>query len=468
MEKQLYRKLLKKSILTEEQLQAALARKKLHGGTITSNLIALKLIDRETLLKLMKTSPPVPKSVEETGLTFSFIADLVMKHVLFMGEFTIGNVADKLKLPYPIVEKVIDNLRDEHFMEVKRATQLHKASYQFSITDLGRTRSNTLLDVCRYVGPAPVPLEQYRHRIEMQTVKNIIVNPKSFRQAFSHLVVDEQVLKRLGPAVTSSRAIFLYGPPGNGKTTIAETIGKILPGHVYMPHALLVNGDIITVYDAANHIAVDPEAEAEETDGRWVYVRRPVVLAGGELTLRTLDLEFNPVSKFYEAPLQMKANNGLFIVDDFGRQQMEPEHLMNRWIVPLERRTDLLTLQTGMKFEIPFDQIVIFATNLKPQSLVDEAFLRRIPYKIKIDHPTLGQYAAIFLKICQANDIAFKKDVFDDLIANYYGPTDIKPNACHPKDIIENIIDDAHFHGKQPEMTREIIGLAWQNYFVDR
>jgi MoxR-like ATPase len=391
-----------------------------------------------------------------------------MKHVLFMGAFTIGEVTDRIKLPYSIIEKVMDKLREERFLEVKRATQLHKAAYRFCITDLGRSRSKTLLDICRYVGPAPVTLEQYRQRIEMQTVKNLIVNRESFRQAFSHLVVDEDILRRLGPAVSSSRAIFLYGPPGNGKTTIAEIIGKILPGHIYIPYALLVNGDIITVYDAANHIAVHPDSETEETDSRWIYVRRPVVLAGGELTLRTLDLEFNPISKFYEAPLQMKANNGLFIVDDFGRQQMEPEHLINRWIVPLERRTDMLTLQTGMKFEIPFDQIMIFATNLEPKSLVDEAFLRRIPYKIKIDHPTRQQYAAIFIKACMANDIPFRKDVFDDLIENYYGQTGIKPNACHPKDIIENIIDDAQFYGKPPEMTRENISMAWQNYFVDR
>jgi hypothetical protein len=468
MEKQLCRKLLKNKDLTEEQLQAALVRQKLHGGTITSNLLALNPNSRKTLSRLMNSTPPVPRCLEETGLSFSFIADLVMKHVLFMGEFTIGDVADKIKLPYPIVEKVMDNLREERFLEVKRATQLHKAAYRFSITDLGRNRSNALLDICRYAGPAPVPLEQYCQRIELQTVKNIIFDSQRFRKAFSHLVVDQKVLRRLGPAVTSSRTIFFYGPPGNGKTTIAETLGRLLPGHVYLPHAVLTNGDVVSVYDAANHIAAAPDQVAGETDARWVYIRRPVVLAGGELTLKTLDLEFNPVSKFYEAPLQMKANNGLFIVDDFGRQQMEPGHLMNRWIVPLERRTDQLTLQTGMKFEIPFDQIVIFATNLEPKSLVDEAFLRRIRYKIKINRPSLEQYESIFLKVCKVNNIAFKKDVFDDLIANYYGPTEIKPNACHPKDIIENIIDDAQFYGKPPEMTRENISMAWQNYFVDR
>ncbi|MBW2011590.1 MAG: ATPase, partial [Deltaproteobacteria bacterium] len=261
--------------------------------------------------------------------------------------------------------------------------------------------------------------------------------------------------------------IFLYGPPGNGKTTIAETIGKVLPETVFMPHALLAGGEIITVYDPANHTPAEPDPGADETDPRWVLTRRPIVMAGGELTLKTLDLEFNPISKFYEAPLQMKANNGLFIVDDFGRQQMDPKRLINRWIVPLERRTDLLTLQTGMKFEIPFDQLVIFATNMEPKSLVDEAFLRRIRYKIKIDHPELDEYEAIFQKICGSNGITFKKEIFNDLIDNYYRRTNIKLNACHPRDIIDHIIDDAYYYDRPPELTREVIAKAWKNYFVE-
>lgn len=467
MKRRLGDRLIENKLITEEQLHAALERQRIHGGRIGYNLLALNLISKEGLSKFFKMSPPIPKTVEETGLEFSFIADLIMKHVLFMGEFTISEVSDRVKLSFPVVEKAIDMLRNERFLEVKSAAQLTKATYQFAITEQGRNRANGLLDICRYIGPAPVTLEQYRSMVEMQTVKNLITNEESIKNAFSHLVVSDQILGRVGPAVCSGRAIFLYGPAGNGKTTIAETIGKVLPETVYMPHALLAGGEIITIYDLANHILAEPDPGADETDPRWVLTRRPVVMAGGELTLKTLDLEFNPISKFYEAPLQMKANNGLFIVDDFGRQQMDPKRLMNRWIVPLERRTDLLTLQTGMKFEIPFDQLVIFATNLEPKNLVDEAFLRRIRYKIKIDHPTVDEYEAIFRKICDSNGITFKKEIFNDLIDNYYRRTDIKLNACHPRDIIDHIIDDAYYYDRPPELTREVIAKAWKNYFVE-
>jgi len=445
MKKRLGDRLIENKLITEEQLHAALERQRIHGGRIGYNLLALNLISKEELSRFFKMSPPIPKTVEETGLEFSFITDLIMKHVLFMGEFTISKVSDRIKLSFPVVEKAIDMLRNERFLEVKSAAQLTKSTYQFAITEQGRNRSNGLLDLCRYIGPAPVTLEQYRRMVEMQTVKNLITNEESIKNAFSHLVVSDQILGRVGPAVCSGRAIFLYGPPGNGKTTIAETIGKVLPETVFMPHALLAGGEIITVYDPANHTPAEPDPGADETDPRWVLTRRPIVMAGGELTLKTLDLEFNPISKFYEAP----------------------KRLINRWIVPLERRTDLLTLQTGMKFEIPFDQLVIFATNMEPKSLVDEAFLRRIRYKIKIDHPELDEYEAIFQKICGSNGITFKKEIFNDLIDNYYRRTNIKLNACHPRDIIDHIIDDAYYYDRPPELTREVIAKAWKNYFVE-
>jgi predicted ATPase with chaperone activity len=270
----------------------------------------------------------------------------------------------------------------------------------------------------------------------------------------------------LGPAISSGKAIFIYGPPGNGKTTIAETIGKILPETVFIPSAIIVGGQIIAVFDPVNHFTPD-EAPSEDLDQRWVLIRRPVIMTGGELTLRMLDLDFNPISKFYEAPLQMKSNNGLFILDDFGRQQMDPHSLLNRWIVPLERRTDFMTLHTGMKFDIPFDQLVIFATNIEPKKLVDEAFLRRIRYKIKIDHPLEREYKAIFIKVCESNGIEFKVEVYDYLLKNYYKRLDVKLNACHPRDIIDHIIDDAHYYNHSPQLSREGIDIAWKNYFVD-
>jgi hypothetical protein len=459
--------LVEKRIVTEEQFQMALKRQKLQGGRIGQNLVALHFITEEEVAAFFKMTPQPPQTVEETGLDISFIADLIMKHVLFMGEFIINDVVDKVKLPPSVVTKAIDKLRKDLLLEVKGADQLSGFTYRFSLTDRGKNRSTELFEISRYAGPAPVRLQKYREMVRVQTIKSVIVDEKSLNDAFSHLVVNEGLLKRLGPAVSSGKTMFLYGPAGNGKTAIAEAIGKVLPGTIYLPHAVLVESEIITVYDPVNHIAVQPELGAEEVDQRWIRVKRPVIMAGGELTLKALDLEFNPISKFYEAPVQMKANNGLFIVDDFGRQLVDPKKLLNRWIVPLERRTDIFTLHTGMKFEIPFDQLVVFSTNIEPKDLVDEGFLRRIRYKFRIDHPTLQEYEQIFKKMCEVNGITFKKDVFDYLIKDYYRKFNVKLNACHPRDIIENIVDDAHYYNCSPALTKETVLAAWENYFVE-
>ncbi len=460
-------KLLKQRLVTEEQLATAIARQRLKGGRLGHNLVELGYISADELNAFFQVKPDVPKTIEETGLEASFIADLIMKHILHIGEFRIADVSERVKLPHSIVDSALETLRREKFIEVKGAAEYTKATYNFTITGQGKNRANELLDICRYVGPAPVPLDAYKKLVEIQTIKNIIVNEETVTQAFSHLILSPRLLRRLGPAISSGKAMFIYGPAGNGKTTIAETIGRVLPGTVYMPYAIIVGGQIITIYDPVTHIAVNSESASEQIDQRWIKIKRPVVMTGGELTLKTLDLDFNPISKFYEASLQMKANNGLFIVDDFGRQQIEPQHLLNRWIVPLERRTDFMTLHTGMKFDIPFDQIVIFATNLEPKNLVDEAFLRRIRYKIKIDHPTEEEYEAIFRKVAEANGIPFRKDMLDYLIKHYYKKYGVKFNACHPRDIIDHIIDDAHYYNREAQMNRESIDIAWENYFVE-
>jgi len=464
-------KLLKANIVTEEQLEKAVARQRLQGGRLGHNLVSLGFVSAEELGTFFQKYPDAPKTVEETGLDLSFIADLILKHILFMGEFKIADIAEHVKLPNSIVDTALDVLRREKFIEVKGAAEYARATYNFTITGNGKNRASELLDICRYVGPAPVPLAEYTKMVELQTIKNIVVSEMSVKNAFSHLILSEKLLRRIGPAVSSGKAMFIYGPAGNGKTTIAETIGKILPGTVYMPHSIIVGGQIICVFDPVTHILNGNdkrnEKKPEYTDQRWVLIKRPVIMTGGELTLKTLDLDFNPISKFYEASLQMKANNGLFIVDDFGRQQMDPQNLLNRWIVPLERRTDFMTLHTGMKFDIPFDQIVIFATNLEPKHLVDEAFLRRIRYKIKIDHPSEDEYEAIFRKVCEANGIAFRRDILDYLIKNYYKKFDVKFNACHPRDIVDHVIDDAHYYNRSAQLSKESVDIAWENYFVE-
>ena len=467
MSEQIGQKLLKEKVITEEQLEKAIERQRLHGGRIGHNLVALGFIKPEELNQFFQRYPAAPKTIEETGLDLSFIADLILKHILFMGEFKLGDITECIKLSIARVDPALEMLRREKFVEVKGGREYAKTTFIFNITGQGKNRAKELLDMCQYVGPAPVPLDQYKNMIELQTIKNIIVSEESVKGAFSHLIISERLLRRLGPAISSGKAMFIYGPSGNGKTTIAETIGKVLPGAVYIPYSIIVGGQIISVFDPANHIPAKTEIEADDVDHRWLLIKRPVIMTGGELSLKTLDLEFNNVTKFHEASLQIKANNGLFIVDDFGRQQINPQSLLNRWIVPLERRVDFMTLQTGMKFDIPFDQLVIFSTNIEPKKLVDEAFLRRIRYKIKIDHPTEEEYEAIFKRVCEFNRIAFKKDIFVYLMKNFYKKFGVKLNACHPRDIIDHIIDNAHYYHHAPQLTEEGITIAWENYFVE-
>jgi energy-coupling factor transporter ATP-binding protein EcfA2 len=466
MTKTLGESLLEKKYINGTQLEEALERQRLQGGRLGCNLVALGHISQEQLLSFIQRIPPIPKDIPETGLELDLIVELTLKNILHLGNFRLPQAANLLKLPNGIVEKALDELRQKRFVEVSKADQLAKLTYHYRVTDDGKRRGAELLEVCRYVGPAPVLLDEYRQMVASQTVKTILVNPPCVEQAFAGLIVNCSLLKRLGPAVSSGKAIFLYGPPGNGKTTIAETIGKIMPDDIFVPYAILVGAEIVTVFDPVNHVTVAPVESEEPYDQRWAKIRRPVIMTGGELTLRMLDLEFNPVAKFYDAPLQMKANNGLFIVDDFGRQQMAPDKLLNRWIVPLERRTDFLSMQSGMKFEIPFDQLVIFSTNLEPRTLVDEAFLRRIRYKIKIDHPSREEYTEIFKKVCASHQVEFKPAVFDFLLQRYQ-QQGVRLNACHPRDLLDQIIDVSHYQCEPPEMTIDSVTAAWENYFVE-
>lgn len=459
--------LLKQGAITSMELEEALERQRRYGGRLGNNLVALGFIKEEDLSGLFRCHPPVPKNVAETGLDLSFIQDLVMKHILFMGEFSLADVAERVKLPVSVIDAALEVLRRDKFVEVKGATGYATVTYTFKITDMGKKRSAELLELCRYAGPAPVTLDDYRAMVELQTIKSIVVSEESVRTAFSHLILSDTLLKRLGPAISSGKAMFVYGPAGNGKTAIAETIGGVLPDTIYIPYAITVGGQIISMFDPVNHIPVESGQERGAADQRWMTIKRPVVLTGGELSLRMLDLDFNPISKFYEASLQMKANNGLFIADDFGRQQIDPQSLLNRWIVPLDRNVDFMTLHTGMKFAIPFDMMVIFSTNIEPRALVDEAFLRRIRYKFKIDRPSAQEYEAIFRKVCESKAIPFDREVFAYLMDHYYHRLGMSLSACHPRDIIDHIIDSAHYYMHPPMLTREGIDAAWLNYFVD-
>jgi predicted ATPase with chaperone activity len=471
MSTRLSRKILNEQIVTKEQLSEATSRQRLHGGRLGHHLVALGYISEDQLGTFFKRTPLAPETVENTGLNLDFIADLALKHIMAMGEFRLSDLSECMGLPIAILDEAIERLRREKLVEVRGASQFVKSSFNFIVTDTGKKRGGELMEICRYAGPAPVVIEDYKEMVENQSIRNITINDAVVQAAFSHIVISDHLLNRLGPAISSGAPMFIYGPSGNGKTTIAETIGQVLPGTVFVPHALYVGGQIITVFDSVNHTVVedlpDEDAVPDSIDQRWVRVHRPIVMAGGELTLRMLDLDFNTIAKFYEAPLQMKANNGLFIIDDFGRQQMDPQSLINRWIINLDRQIDFMSMHTGMKFEIPFDQLVIFATNLEPKSLVDEAFLRRIRYKIKIEHPTEAEFRLIFERVCEMNGIVFKQNIYEHLIEHWYRRHNIAFNACHPRDLIAHVTELAHFFEEAPELHRSSIDHACENYFID-
>ena len=459
-------RLIQKNKLTYEQLQTALEHQRLNGGRIGKSIVTLGFLTKDEVEIFFSAIPEMPETLEQIDLTYSFVEDLVVKHALILRVFNITDMCNSTKLPMFIITEAIDMLRHNHMLQVKGAGQLSRLSYSFDLTENGVKKAQELLSISRYAGPAPVSFKNYRNQVEAQTIKNITVDEKSVKKAFSEIVISDDLIEQFGPAISSGKSIFLHGPPGNGKTTIAEIVGRVMPDAVYVPYAILVEGQIITVYDSSNHEII--ESDDEHTgDPRWVKVKRPVMMTGGEMTLKGLDLDFNPIAKFYEAPLQMKANNGLFIVDDFGRQRIDSQTLLNRWIVPLERRTDFLTLHTGMKIEIPFDQLVIFSTNLEPKDLVDEAFLRRIRYKIMIGHPTLPEYRQIFERVCNSNGIVFDEDVFKFLIIDLYKKTRTKLSSCHCRDLLDWIVDNAHYKDKVPKLTKETISSAWKSYFVE-
>jgi len=418
-------------------------------------------------------APPIPATLEETGLTPDQVEQLLVK-TLYAGETTGTAMADRLRLPYLILEPLIARLRAERLVEVRGASGSATSSYRYALTDAGRSRANQYLEINLYSGAAPVPLAAYVAQMKRLAAARGYIDRDRLRQGFSHLIIGDAMLEQLGPAANANKALFLYGPPGNGKSVIAEGLGRSVGGDMYMPYAIDVEGHIITMYDPNIHVALDgadePKAEsiiaAEPRDRRWVRIRRPVVMVGGELTMDMLDLTFNPLAKFYEAPLQLRANGGVFLVDDFGRQRMRPDELLNRWIVPLESRVDFLTLHTGKKFQVPFDVLIVFATNLDPVSLADEAFLRRIPYKIPVEDPSLDQFARIFEMNCRQRRFPYHKVMVAYLQRRHYHAVGRPFRSCHPRDLLDQVMALCRYRGIEPTVNRELLDAACRSYFV--
>jgi predicted ATPase with chaperone activity len=423
---------------------------------------------------------PQPQTVEDTGLDLSSILDLVVKAIYFGGRPAARQIAAQLALPFPVVEEVLAFLKREQYAEVVGSAGMGEQLYQYALSAKGMEKAEEALARNAYIGPAPVPFDLYLEVLKQQSITSMRVTPEAVDAALSHLVLHESVSAALGPAVNSGRSMLLYGGSGNGKSTITAAIGRMLPGEVLIPYAIDLNGTIIKVFDPRVHREIPPDQQVDRRAGeangngngerrrdrRWVIARRPMITAGGELTLNELELRYSPQSKFYIAPLQWKANSGILIVDDFGRQMIQPQELLNRWIVPMEERVDHLSLHSGDMVEVPFEVLLIFSTNLHPSQLGDEAFFRRIRHKIEIPDPTREQFLEILRRVCQQREIPLDPVAADHLIATYYDAAGRAFKGCHPRDIVDLVADICAYHGEQPALTMKYIDRACHSYFV--
>lgn len=421
--------------------------------------------------------PPQINNVDDTGLGLLWLQDLALKIFYFQGYMTGFKIAEAMALPFTgIVDQILEGLKREKMIEIRSSQMgLGEGAYLYAITGAGIIRAREALERSQYAGPAPVPLEVYNDSVRRQSRGRVLVNKRQMSQVINDLVFSEKTFSRLGPAVNSGTSIFIYGPPGNGKTSVARSIGRlILSQTMYIPFAIIVDGQVITVFDNVNH-QLAPEEESNTTpgrgsirrDARWVRIRRPFIVVGGELTLSGLDLVFDDTLKFYEAPFQVKANGGILLIDDFGRQQVRPRDLLNRWIVPLENRIDYLSLHTGRKIEVPFDVLVMFSTNLPPKDLVDEAFLRRLRHKIEIADPNYEEYRMIFKQVSAAKGVHYSDEGLAYLLQEWYIKPNRKMRASHPRDLCDQIVDIARYLGVEPDMTKEMLDQAAESYFVE-
>jgi len=406
----------------------------------------------------------IPESVAELDVRRTFLEELAIKILYLSGSSSLAYLAEQIRLPFTVVEELSRRLRKDQLCDVTGTDPVGFPN--LTITSQGRSRALELLSLNQYAGPAPVSLQSYVEQARTQSVRHIDVHEPDIERAFAHLVLNKNTLRQIGTAINSGGSIFLYGSTGAGKTTIAETLSQVFAqDRVWIPYAVEVDGQIIVVYDPLVHRSV-PEEESPKCDKRWVLCQRPTVMVGGELTIEMLDLEFNPATKFYVGPAQMKANNGVLIIDDFGRQRIRPEELLNRWVVPLDRRVDFLTLAGGKKIEIPFELIVVFSTNLNPATLADAAFLRRIPTKIKLNEVTLEEFKEIFRRICVQNGLQFRAEIVDEvaqIISNKYN----EPlRACYPRDIVNQVCWAARYEGKEPRLERDTVLRAAEAYFL--
>jgi predicted ATPase with chaperone activity len=403
-----------------------------------------------------------PQAIGDTGINRTLLEELALKTLFLGGEMSLADLSNRMCLSLPVVEQIFQFFRREQLCEVKGMV---RGTHVIAASSMGKDRAVDLLSFSQYAGPAPIALEEYSARVAAQSVQQTLVQPADLKRAFETLVLDQDLLTRLGTAVVSGTSIFLYGPPGTGKTTLACNIPAIYDDFVLIPHAIEVDRQVIAVYDPGVHRRAN-EPVPEEWDRRWVLCHRPRVVAGGELSAEMLDLQFNANSRFFTAPLQLKANNGVLVIDDFGRQRMRSDELLNRWMTPLDRRIDFLTLPGGKKFEVPFDVLVVFSTNLDPRELADEAFLRRIPNKINVTYATPEQFAEIFHRECAARMLLCEEGVTEYVVEVIAKDMKQPLSHSHARDIVNQIFWSATYLGVEPRLSRATIEQACHNYFL--
>lgn len=420
----------------------------------------------------LPTAPQAPRTLEECGLGLLFLADLIGKIVFQRGKISLTDLTAYICLPAVVINPVIDFMRNEHLAEIARRGA-SEGDVEYQLTEEGKRRAIESLRRCQYAGPAPVTLQAYTEAIGRHSVGTLEIHAEMVHREFADLVISPRILDSFGAAMNSGRAIFVYGPAGSGKTYMAERLSRLLGGAVPVPHAVVVDGEIIQVFDPLVHKPLPPVVHTDrlidrrrQADQRWLVCHRPVVMTGGELTLSMLDLHFDQSTRFYQAPPHFKANNGIFIIDDLGRQLVSPRDLMNRWIVPLDRRCDYLALHTGYKFRVPFDVVVVFSTNVKPTDLADEAFLRRLGYKIFIGPVPEHDYREIFERCCDEYGVRFDAGAFDFVVKEMHVHSNRPLLACYPRDLVGQIRDFAIYEGSERAMSEATLKRAWASYFV--
>ncbi len=412
--------------------------------------------------------PVEPKTLQQTGISPVLIEGLVCKFLLQVGSAAGRDIARRICLPLGTLEDLFASLRSRQI--VFHQGQAPLGDYYYALTDQGIERARSAMQACSYVGPAPVPLDEYVLSVEAQTIRAEAAQREQLIEAFEDISIEDSLLDVLGPAVNSGAGMFLYGAPGNGKTTLAKRITRCFGRSIWLPHAVIDDGCIIKVFDAAYHErSEDDECSLLSDSGhdpRWVNVRRPTVIVGGELTMDNLEIRHDPLSNVCEASLQLKSNCGCLLIDDFGRQRIEPTELLNRWIIPLENRYDFLTLPSGKKIQVPFDQLIIFSTNLEPHELTDEAFLRRIPYKVEVGDPSMEEFRRLFEVGCRTMGFAYRPEAVDYLVQKHYRPFGRCLRRCHPRDLLSQVRNYCVYRGVTSELRPDYLDRAVSAYFT--